>query len=273
MTGSQITRVTVRTPEGVVFTFPLAGPVVRSLAMFVDLTAITAIISMLEYVLGFLFVVTPDVANAIYIVGAFGVSFGYGILFEWLWRGQTPGKKLFRLRVVDEEGLPLTASQVVMRNLLRAIDALPLFYLVGGVVMMLNARAQRLGDIAAGTIVIRHRRAPEPDFGQILEAGRYNSLREHAHLAARLRQQVVPDLAAAATEALLRRDELEPDARVALFAELAATFRRLVPYPHGTAAEMPDETYVRNVVEIVHASTAPRGRSPAEIAETNIVSA
>ena len=60
---------------------------------------------------------------------------------------------------------------------------------------------------------------------------------------------------------------------VQVIQEGPATFRRLVPYPHGTAAEMPDETYVRNVVEIVLASTAPRGRSPAEIAETNIVSA
>ena len=62
----------------------------------------------------------------------FVVWIGYGILFEWFWRGQTPGKRLFRLRVMDVNGLRLQFHQILMRNLLRAVDSLPACYLVGG---------------------------------------------------------------------------------------------------------------------------------------------
>src|SRR5580765_4586307 len=135
--------------------------------------------------------ISANLAGALYLITYFAISIGYAIACEWRWRGQTIGKRLLRLRVVDAEGLRLQFHQVVTRNLLRFVDMLPLFYFVGGVAVLLSRSCQRLGDIAANTIVIRHPKLSEPDLDQLL-AGKFNSLREHPHLAARLRQHVSP---------------------------------------------------------------------------------
>jgi uncharacterized RDD family membrane protein YckC len=243
----------IRTPEGIVFSHLLAGPVVRFLAWSIDLLCIQALLMLFGYILLLLRLLSADLAAALYILGYFFISIGYGIACEWLWRGQTVGKRLFRLRVMDAEGLRLQFNQVVTRNLLRFIDALPAFYFVGGVVCWLNAKCQRLGDIAANTVVIRHPRVFEPDLDQMLE-GKYNSLWQHPHLAARLRQQVSPAEAAAALQALLRRDEFEPAARLELFATLAAHFRAKVPFPPEATDGIADEQYLRNVIEVIHRS-------------------
>jgi hypothetical protein len=160
------------------------------------------------------------------------------------------GKRLLRLRVVDANGLRLQFSQVVLRNLLRFLDALPACYLVGGVTSLLNARAQRLGDLVAGTIVVRNPKTPEPDLDQLL-AGKYNSLRDYPHLEARLRQRVSPGEARLALQSLLRRDRLESRARLELFEELAAHFRALVVFPPEAYEGITAEQYVRNVVDVL----------------------
>src|SRR5258708_2943362 len=141
----------IRTPEGIVFSQLLAGPVTRFLAWFIDLLCIWALLTPLGWAVMLFIIVSPDVAGAFYTLGYFVVSVGYGIVCEWFWRGQTVGKRLFRLRVMDAEGLRLQFGQVVMRNLLRFVDALPAFYFVGGVTSCLNSRCQRLGDLAANT--------------------------------------------------------------------------------------------------------------------------
>ena len=161
------------------------------------------------------------------------------------------GKRLLRLRVVDAGGFKLEPSQVIVRNLLRFLDGLPGMYLVGGIACLLNSRCQRVGDIAAGTVVIRAPRLERPDLDQLL-GGKFNSLAEIRHLAARLRQQVRPEVGAIALESLLRRDEIEPRARLKLFSELAAHFRALVDYPEEVVEQLSDEQYVRNVAEILY---------------------
>ena len=243
----------IRTPEGIVFSQLLAGPVTRFLAWFIDVMCISALLTLLGRVLMLLQILNQDFAAALYSLGYFLLSIGYGIAFEWAWRGQTIGKKLLRLRVVDAEGLRLQFNQIVTRNLLRFVDSLPAFYLVGGIVSLLNPACQRLGDIAANTIVIRNPRHVEPDLDQLL-AGKYNSLRQYPHLAARLRQQVLPAEAALAVQALLRRDEFEPVARVELFAELAGHFRARVEFPPEATDGITDEQYLRNVVDILYRS-------------------
>jgi len=243
----------IRTPEGIVFSQLLAGPVTRFLAWFIDVLCISALLTLLGRVLMLLQILNQDFAAALYSLGYFLLSIGYGIAFEWSWRGQTIGKKLLRLRVVDAEGLRLQFNQIVTRNLLRFVDSLPAFYLVGGIVSLLNPACQRLGDIAANTIVIRNPRVLEPDLDQLL-AGKYNSLRQYPHLAARLRQQVLPTAAALAVQALLRRDEFEPVARVELFAELAGHFRARVEFPPEATDGITDEQYLRNVVDILYRS-------------------
>lgn len=251
MRGDRVNRVRVRTPEGVVFTFPLAGPVVRCLAWIIDTAAISVLSTIVSLVLMWFAIVSFDLTVALVTVLYFVISTGYTMVFELVWRGQTPGKRVVGLRVVDAGGMALTIGQVVLRNIVRTVDQLPFLYLVGGVSMMLTRRAQRLGDLAADTIVVRHRLVQEPDI-EALGQGKYNSLRDLPHLAARLRQRVPPVIAAAAVEALVRREALEPAARVAVFAELADAMRGIVDFPAGMLAELPDEVLVRNVVEIVH---------------------
>jgi uncharacterized RDD family membrane protein YckC len=240
----------IRTPEGIVFSLFLAGPVTRFLAWTVDLACISALCSLVGTLLGFLGIVGADFARAAAVLAYFVIQIGYGIVLEWFWRGQTIGKRLLRLRVMDAQGLRLQFSQVAIRNLLRFVDLLPGLYLVGGIACLASRRTQRLGDIAANTIVVRHPKIEEPDLDQLL-SGKYNSLREHPHLAARLQQRVSPAEARVALQALLRRDELEPQARVGLFEEIAGHFRPLVPFPPDAAEGITDEQYVRNVVDIL----------------------
>jgi hypothetical protein len=152
---------------------------------------------------------------------------------------------------MDVRGLRLQPYQIIIRNLLRAVDSLPAAYLVGGLTSLFNRYAQRLGDLAANTIVIRERRVVEPDLDVILEKVHYNSLRDYPHLAARLRQQAAPEEAELALQALMRRDALTPEARVALFEELAAHFRQKVTFPQEALEGVSDEQYVRNVVDVL----------------------
>jgi uncharacterized RDD family membrane protein YckC len=240
----------IRTPEGIVFSQQLAGPVTRFLAWFIDQLCIGALISAVNTTLALFRLISPNAAMALAAFAYFFISIGYGIYFEWTWRGQTIGKKLFHLRVVDVEGMRLQFNQIVTRNLLRFVDALPVFYFLGGLVCWLNPKCQRLGDIAANTVVIRNPRLAEPDLDQLM-AGKYNSLRQHPHLAARLRQRIQPGEAAVVLQALLRRDEFEPAARVGLFGELAAHFRAKVQFPAEATDGVADEQYIRNVADVI----------------------
>jgi len=243
----------IRTPEGIVFSQLLASPVTRFLAWLIDLLCISAMVTLLGQLLLLLQILNRDFAIALNTLAYFILSIGYGIACEWAWRGQTIGKRLFRLRVVDAEGLRLQFNQIVTRNLLRFVDSLPAFYLIGGVVSLLSPACQRLGDIAANTIVIRNPRLLEPDLDQ-LSPGKFNSLRLYPHLAARLRQRVLPTEAALAVQALLRRDQFEPLARVELFAELARHFRDRVEFPPEATDGITDEQYLRNVVDVLYRS-------------------
>lgn len=240
----------IRTPEGIAFSFSLAGPVVRCMAWAIDLVIsifLLRAMAMLAGVFGFL---SADVMGAFMFIGYFLIFVLYGVILEWFWRGRTVGKWLLRLRVMDSHGLRLQVHQVLLRNLLRFVDCLPMFYLVGGTACFFSSRAQRLGDIAASTVVVYNSKPLEPDLEQLL-AGKFNSLRQHPHLEARLRQRVSPDEARLALQALIRRDELEPSARVALFSELAEHFKSVVTFPPESVEAMPDEQYVRNVVDIL----------------------
>ncbi len=251
----------IRTPEGIEFALPLAGVVSRMLALLVDFLVIAAIGQLIRQVIAPLNAFGADVAGAVYAVGYFAVSMLYGAILEWFWRGQTVGKRLFGLRVVDARGLRLEPSQVIVRNILRLIDALPALYLVGGTACFFQRHRRRLGDIAAGTVVLRTPKLAHPDFDRIL-GGKYNSLAESRHLAARLRQKVSPETAQIALDALLRRDQLRPESRIAVFRELAVHFRSLVPYPADVVEQLSDEQYVRNVVEVVFGRTSAAPRAP-----------
>lgn len=255
MTIEKTNRLTLKTPEGILFSFYVAGPVIRFLAWGVDLAVISVITSVTSPVLGLLGIISYDIAMAIRILYFFVLSIGYGIVLEWYWKGQTIGKKLLRLRIMDKKGLRLQFSQVVVRNLLRCVDSLPVFYLVGGIVCVLSKMDQRLGDIAANTIVIRMPKIKEPDLGLVL-SDKYNSFREYPNLEARLRQSISPAEAGIAVQALYRRDQMDPLARIELFKDLSAHFRALVEFPQEATEGISDEQYTRNVVNTLFRTQA-----------------
>jgi uncharacterized RDD family membrane protein YckC len=254
---SKTTTLTVRTPEGVTFEVPIASPFSRCLALALDTVLILAITIILAQIVGALSVaastvpvlgrVMKDFGSGAMIVMQFAISIGYGMVTEWLWSGRTLGKRMMGLRVIDERGLSLGLKQVIIRNLFRILDMLPsTFYLLGGLSCFLTKRCQRLGDIAAGTLVIREVESSPPSFEEFVRAER-NSFSALPHLEARLRQKTSPEEARLVIDAMTRRDELDPRARLDLFAQLAAHFREKAEFPDEITIGLSDEQYVRNV--------------------------
>ena len=249
-------RLLIQTPEGVTFSLRLAGPVVRLLAFATDVVCILVITKIVNVFGSLLGLVSQDVSMAFSVLSYFAVSLGYGFILEYTMNGQTLGKRLLRLRVMDVQGLSLAFSQVVIRNLLRLVDALPGLYLVGGLTMLVTKKSQRLGDLAAGTIVVWTPPASQPDLARIL-SGKFNSLKDYPHLCARLRQRTDPGEADLALSAVLRREGFEPSARVALFKDLADHFRALVPFPEEATLGLSDEQVVKNVTEVLFQPKGP----------------
>ncbi|MCD6309317.1 MAG: RDD family protein [Candidatus Eremiobacteraeota bacterium] len=159
-------HIVVETPESIRITYEIAGIGSRFVAQLADLLILfsgytfmmfgfTAIMDMLDKLITVNFNEAWFVA--IFIILAFLYIWGYFMIFESLWAGQTPGKKIMRLRVVLEGGYPATFVSIVLRNLVRIVDALPGFYMVGLISMIINRKTKRLGDYVAGTIVIKER--------------------------------------------------------------------------------------------------------------------
>jgi uncharacterized RDD family membrane protein YckC len=244
-------RVGIRTPEGVTFHLTLAGPVARFLAFLIDLACIVAAVQTTNRALTALNVLSADLAAAVSILLYFAISIGYAMALEWFWNGRTVGKSLLRLKVVDAQGLRLRPTQVIVRNLLRFIDSLPFLYLVGGAAVVLSPHRRRLGDIAAGTMVIRRPKIAPPNVEQ-LQPGHHNSFRRLPHIEARLRQNVSPQEADLAAQALMRRDELDPEARLKLFRQLADHFKTKAQFPEEINQALSDEQYIRNVVDTMY---------------------
>jgi uncharacterized RDD family membrane protein YckC len=113
----------------------------------------------------------PKWVQALLIIFVFLIFSSYFTFFEWLWNGQTPGKKLLKLRVIREDGRPITFWEAFVRNLLRTFDMMPApFYSVGLISVFISRRDQRVGDLVAGSCVVREREAEAPDFDQVFAA-------------------------------------------------------------------------------------------------------
>lgn len=246
----------IQTPEGVTFALPLAGPVARFLAFIIDTTVIAAISILIFALVTLTSIILGGISFALAIITIFAINTLYGIILEYLFNGQTLGKRVLGIRVADIHGLRLTISQVIVRNLLRSADMLPALYLLGGTVAILSPYMQRLGDIAANTVVISTREPKRPAI-DTLEPVRYNSLREHPWIEARLRQRTTPEEATLLVRSLLRRDTLDPGARVTYFADLAKHFQQKTKLPEETTHAIPDEQFIRNLVDSLYRNTKP----------------
>ena len=156
----------IDTPENVVFDYEVAGIASRSIAAAID-TFILLIMQIIVYLTLIAVVIItlrglPDPEGSalgwiIAILGLIGFAlfWGYYIFFEMRWNGQSPGKRWLHLRVVRTDGMPITFTESLIRNLVRLIDFLPAYYGLGLIVMFVNSQARRLGDLAAGTLVVR----------------------------------------------------------------------------------------------------------------------
>ncbi len=171
-------QLSIRTPELVAIEFPLAGIGSRFVALLIDylIQGAAAFILILIFVLFVSatagsqpvpssIVGSPNSgkwAIAIAIAIPFLFQWGYFTLFEAFWRGQTPGKRIMRIRVIQQTGRPVGVFESLGRNLTRIIDMLPTFYIIGVIVMFLTRRQQRLGDLVAGTLVVHERDIEAP---------------------------------------------------------------------------------------------------------------
>ncbi len=253
------TSLEVRTPEGVVFQIPIASPFSRCLALAIDFAVVAALTLLVLQIVRFLQVsiseipilgeILVDFGTGAMVLFQFSIAVFYGIVTEWLMNGQTLGKRLFGLRVIDERGLSLGFKQIVIRNLFRMLDALPsTFYLIGGLACLFTRRCQRIGDIAAGTLVVREVSPTTPSLDHLSVSGN-NSFAAVPHIEARLRQRTTPVEARIAFDAVVRRDELNPESRLAVFSKLADHFREIAEFPEEITIGLSDEQYVRNVVD------------------------
>ena len=140
----------VATPEGIELTLRLAGPVPRALAWSVDFllrAALVLVVSLIASRFG-------RAGTGVVLITAFFVEWLLPAWFEAMWSGQTPGKRMFRLAVLNDDGTPVRWPGALTRNLLRAADFLPFLYGVGLITMLMNRDFKRLGDLAAGTVVV-----------------------------------------------------------------------------------------------------------------------
>lgn len=236
-------RVTIATPEGVDVDLTLAGIGSRFIAALMDTAIKLAVfIGFGIFLLGGSNLLGGGEVNAIgaaafYIV-TFLILFGYDVLFETLGSGRTPGKRWTGLRVVRMGGRPVGFVSSAIRNMVRIVDFLPSLYLVGMIAVISTRMNQRLGDLAAGTVVVREKPIS-------LAAGRasaavtgYAGGTETWDVSA-----ITPDDLAMVRRFLERRGELTPQARGHLAHELAGRFH---PKVVG-APSLPPETFLEHL--------------------------
>jgi len=231
-------RLEVETPDHIVLRYDLAGAGNRGFAAVLDFAVATLIVFAALMLLS---LVASETGDVVYILGGVEVIvtlvlvWSYFILLEWLWNGQTIGKRVYKLRVINEDGSPAQFTAVLIRNLMRLVDFLPALYGLGVLVIVLSPKSQRLGDLAAGTYVVRAPR-PKVDWFSLrtvtpLGAGTTAETRRMPGEAQRLVREFVA-----------REAELGPTERARVAAVIAAKLR---PYTV--------EDQALNDIDLIHA--------------------
>jgi uncharacterized RDD family membrane protein YckC len=216
----------VRTAEAIAVRYELAGLGSRFLALCVDLALQAAVAGVVLVLLAVFSVpVARAVAwlhldKAVYVavlsflaLAVFALFFGYFIIFELVWNGQTPGKRVLGIRVVRDGGFPVDAGAAVIRNVVRVVEFAFGVYVISALVALLSRENKRPGDLAAGTIVVRDR----PDDPAVLDALRRDEPEHDDGLDAYDRALIAQFLA--------RRASLEPRASGEIAARIAERVR------------------------------------------------
>ena len=250
-------RIFIETPEHIEVHYELAGLGSRALAGIFDFL-LQALLTLLVVLGLFWLGVTLKLQDITGIIGAILIaSLGflaftvYYVLSEMLTGGQSPGKRMAGLRVISVDGRPITFLQSVLRNIIRAVDMIPFFYSVGLLAVFFSRRAQRLGDMVAGTVVVKERLqeppGPEPELEEPVARAPLSPEAE-----ARLRTSVhllTSGDVGAAERVLERRHELQPEVRERLVRQIAEALLAKLPYVH--AEDYPHlETFLEAVVRV-----------------------
>jgi len=223
-------NVDVRTGEAVTIRYELAGLGSRFLAVVVDAIAQLAVVFAAFLVLAMVASGAADRtapsksaeawAIALIVMFLFAVFIGWFIVFEIWWSGRTPGKRVLGLRVVRDGGFPIDPGAAVVRNLVRLVELIFGLYALAAISTLVSKQNKRLGDLAAGTIVVRERADPIPDLDAYLAepAGRATGLRDDDRLLIE--------------RFLARREQLEPEARMRVATEIAGRVRPTLNAPY-----------------------------------------
>ena len=240
-------RVTLQTPESVELEFTQAGIGNRGLALLIDyqVLGLVSVVFLLAWLLLSsqllrLWAKFTGSANnlgiwllAIAFLVSFFVYAGYFVFFETLWQGQTPGKRLTKIRVIRDDGRPVGLQQATLRALLRPVDD---FLFIGAFLIMLSRREKRLGDWAAGTIVIQAATSlAAATFAVSPQAQSLAQLLQQADLS-----QLLPDDFAVIREYLQRRGTMAPKARTQLNTRLAEQVQTFIALEQLPADVTPD---------------------------------
>ena len=228
-------RVIISTPEGVDLSLTLAGAGSRFVSALIDLTIQTVIIIALTLAVRLAGAYGP----ALFAVLSFGVVFAYDVFFEVLASGRTPGKRRNGLRVVRAGGEPVGFVTSAIRNLIRVVDFLPFAYLLGAVCILVTKKNQRLGDLAAGTLIVRERKADRPDERALWTPSGVEGA------TAWDTSGISNDELAAVTRILERRFEIDTRARNELAHTLAERLRPKIP---GVPEDVRGERFLESLV-------------------------
>jgi len=214
-------RLEVETPDHVVLRYDLAGAGNRGFAAVLDFVIASVIAFTANVILtwaGAYSQANIAIFGGLTLIVTLVLIWAYFILLEWLWNGQTIGKRVHRLRVINEDGSPARFTAVLIRNLMRLVDFLPALYGLGVLVIVLSPKSQRLGDLAAGTYVVR---APRPQVD-------WFSLRTVTPLGAGLTaetRRMPGEAQRLVREFVARESKLAPTERARIAAVIAAKLR------------------------------------------------
>lgn len=229
--AAQLQReIIIRTPENIELRYALAGAGSRAAAYFIDLLIMLFVcqllVNLIVYLIGFvmgLFSADGELwVGAAATLLAFTLYNGYFIFFEWLLNGQTPGKRLLHIRVIKQGGYALRFFDTLLRNLLRTIDFIPAFYGIGLVSLLVTRHCQRLGDLVAGTLVVRQ----DPVETQTLLEDLPAPSAAETPLPATQLAAIPAGVVSLTTQFMGRRTELAPRHRQEIGAELVDLVRR-----------------------------------------------
>jgi len=229
------THIEIVTPENIAFRYRVAGPFRRLGAYAIDVAIIVAlaIAASIALTVSFGFVGLWGMGIGLFLIILFVLQWFYFGAFEALWYGQTPGKRLTGLRVLAFDGQPINGAQAILRNLLRATDLLPGNYLLGLVACSLNNRYQRLGDLAAGTMVVVEEK---PWLYGVVRMNEPEVLRLAGYLPANFR--VGRSMARAISSYVERRKAFAPGRRAEIARPLGEPLRVQFHLPQGTSHDL-----------------------------------